>query len=397
MLNLESAMLNALLDRYERSRGFKENRSQQRRIQLRMYVDGKTDFPAYDIEDSSARTAINEAAKKLAEQGVIELEWMHGQEGHILRRIALRPQALADAYHRGGRKPLADTAGQLAQRLRQVQQASSAPWARRYLQEELDFLEKNRRPRAAFPAEAAEQKDWLAVLEMLGTRAPEPPLLERVFSLRCLGNSKAFEKYHRARLLGVLRKALPLDTEEMNEEELLRQSGLEKYPEWFSFCGAVRLTWPDGKALDIAPLGDGVQISAVDASQVQISFAPQVRCLLFVENKANYFDTIRKHPSPERVVVFHGGCYSPRGGGFSSSSAGRRAPRYSFSTGVISIAADFRWTAACAGKLIPVSGPGAWMWNSSGRIRGRQSLSPKHMRQSWNPFFKTPGCRTAVR
>ena len=133
MLNLESAMLNALLDRYERSRGFKENRSQQRRIQLRMYVDGKTDFPAYDIEDSSARTAINEAAKKLAEQGVIELEWMHGQEGHILRRIALRPQALADAYHRGGRKPLADTAGQLAQRLRQVQQASSAPWARRYL------------------------------------------------------------------------------------------------------------------------------------------------------------------------------------------------------------------------------------------------------------------------
>ncbi len=316
MLNLESAMLNALLDRYERSRGFKENRSQQRRIQLRMYVDGKTDFPAYDIEDSSARTAINEAAKKLAEQGVIELEWMHGQEGHILRRIALRPQALADAYHRGGRKPLADTAGQLAQRLRQVQQASSAPWARRYLQEELDFLEKNRRPRAAFPAEAAEQKDWLAVLEMLGTRAPEPPLLERVFSLRCLGNSKAFEKYHRARLLGVLRKALPLDTEEMNEEELLRQSGLEKYPEWFSFCGAVRLTWPDGKALDIAPLGDGVQISAVDASQVQISFAPQVRCLLFVENKANYFDTIRKHPSPERVVVFHGGCYSPQRGRF---------------------------------------------------------------------------------
>ena len=396
MLNLESAMLNALLDRYERSRGFKENRSQQRRIQLRMYVDGKTDFPAYDIEDSSARTAINEAAKKLAEQGVIELEWMHGQEGHILRRIALRPQALADAYHRGGRKPLADTAGQLAQRLRQVQQASSAPWARRYLQEELDFLEKNRRPRAAFPAEAAEQKDWLAVLEMLGTRAPEPPLLERVFSLRCLGNSKAFEKYHRARLLGVLRKALPLDTEEMNEEELLRQSGLEKYPEWFSFCGAVRLTWPDGKALDIAPLGDGVQISAVDARYRFPLHHRSAACCLW---KIRLTILIRSASIlPLRGSwFFTAGATVPRGGGFSSSSAVRRAPRYSFSTGVISIAADFRWTAACAGKLIPVSGPGAWMWNSSGRIRGRQSLSPKHMRQSWNPFFKTPGCRTAVR
>ena len=73
MLNLETALLNALLDRYERSRGFKENRSQQRRIQLQMYGGSKTDFSAYDIEDSAARAAINEAAKKLAAQGVIEL------------------------------------------------------------------------------------------------------------------------------------------------------------------------------------------------------------------------------------------------------------------------------------------------------------------------------------
>ena len=66
--------------------------------------------------------------------------------------------------------------------------------------------------------------------------------MERVFSLRCLGNSKAFEKRHRSRLLHVLRKYLSLDTEEMHEEELLRQAGLEKYPEWFSLCGAVQLT-----------------------------------------------------------------------------------------------------------------------------------------------------------
>ena len=44
MLNLETALLTALLDRYERSRGFKENRSQQRRIQLQMYGGSKTDF-----------------------------------------------------------------------------------------------------------------------------------------------------------------------------------------------------------------------------------------------------------------------------------------------------------------------------------------------------------------
>ena len=78
MSNLETALLDALLDRYERSRGFKENRGQRRRVQLQMYGGGKTDFPAYDIEDSPARMAVNEAARRLAGQGVAELEWMRG-------------------------------------------------------------------------------------------------------------------------------------------------------------------------------------------------------------------------------------------------------------------------------------------------------------------------------
>lgn len=216
MLNLETTLLNALLDRYERSRGFKENRSQQRRIQLQMYGSSKTDFPAYDIEDSSARTAINEAAKKLAEQGVIELEWMRGQEGHILRRIALCPGALADVYHRTGRKPLADTAGQLERRLMRVQQASSAPWVCRYLQEELDFLEKNRRPRAAFPSEEAEQNDWLTVLEGHQAQAESfseayAVKLERLLQDPCLQDSREVLAY-------MLQHHLRLEQEALLEE-----------------------------------------------------------------------------------------------------------------------------------------------------------------------------------
>ena len=312
----EIALVNALLDRYERSRGFIENRDQQRRILLQMYGGSKTDFPAYDIEDTSSRIAINEAAIKLAKQGILELEWMRGQEQHILRRISLRPESLMNAYQLSGRKPLAESVNNLEYRLHKVQQASSAPWVQQYLIDQLNFLDKHRRPMASFPTDTAQQNEWLTVLESLGTQAPEHPLLERVFSLRCLGNSKEFEKHHRSRLLGVLRKYLPLDTEEMDEEALMRQAGLEKYPEWFSFCGPVQLTWPDGKILNIAPLADGIQISAVDASRVQISYASQVRTLLFVENKANYFDTIRKHPSSNRVVIFHGGCYSPQRGRF---------------------------------------------------------------------------------
>ena len=41
-----------------------------------------------------------------------------------------------------------------------------------------------------------------------------------------------------------------------------------------------------GKVLDMASLRDGIQISAADAPQVQITYAPQVRTLLFVERIA---------------------------------------------------------------------------------------------------------------
>lgn len=316
MSKLEIELLSALLDRYERSRGFKESRSQQRRIQLQMHGAKKTDFPSYDIEDSSVRSSINEAAMNLAKQGLIELEWMRGEEQHILRRIALKAEALPAAYRLTGRKSLADSSLQLEERLQRIQQTSSRAWIQSYLKDELDFLKKNRRPRTTFPTDATLQKEWLTVLEALDVQVPEHPLLERVFSLRYLGHSKEFEKHHRSRLLSVLRKYLLLDTAEMSEEDILRQAGLEKYPEWFSFCGAVQLTWPDGKTLDIAALGDGVQISATDATQVHFSFAPQVNTLLFIENKANYFDTIRKHSSAEQVVVFHGGYYSPQRGRF---------------------------------------------------------------------------------
>ena len=316
MSKLERELVNALLDRYERSRGFVEKRSQQRRIQLQMYGGARTDFPAYDIENSSVRSAVNEMAMELAKQGMIELDWMRGQEGHILRRIALRPEAVAEAYRISGRKPLADAVRQLEEGLMQVQRNVSAQWAQQYLSDQLEFLARHRRPAAAFPIDAEEQRGWLAVVEVLGTLLPERPVLERVFSLRCLGDSKAFEKYHRARLLRVLHRYLPMDTEEMADEDLLRQVGLEKYPEWFSLCGDVRFEWPDGRKLDAAPLSDGLQISAADALKAHICMAPQVHTVLFVENKANYYDTIRKHPSPERVVVYHGGCYSPQRGRF---------------------------------------------------------------------------------
>ena len=316
MQTLETKLLNALLDGYERSRGYAENRAQKQRIRLRMYGDARCDFTDYDIEDHAARCAVNDAAQTLASQNLVSLEWMRGEEGHILHRIVLCPGAVNDAYRFCARTPLADTAAQLENRLVQAQQEMAAEWAQQYLAEELDFLRRNRRPRANFPADGVELDGWLIVLRAAAAQSAEHPLLERVFSVRYLGDSKAFENRYRTRLLSVLEKHLLPDADEMTAEDRLRQVGLEKYPEWFSLCGAVRFYWSEDRTLDAAPLRDGLQISASDVQDTTLRLAPQVRILLFIENKANYYDYIRNHTDPTQVVVYHGGFYSPQRGRF---------------------------------------------------------------------------------
>ena len=316
MQTLEAKLLNALLDGYERSRGYAENRAQKQRIRLRMYGDTRCDFTDYNIEDHVARCAVNDAAQVLASQNLVSLEWMRGEEGHILHRILLCPDAVNDAYRFCARTPLADTAAQLESRLVQAQQEIAAEWAQQYLAEELDFLRRNRRPRANFPTDGAEQDGWLIVLRAAAAQSAEHPLLERVCSVRYLGDSKAFENRYRTRLLGVLEKHLLPDADEMTAEDRLRQVGLENYPEWFSLCGAVRFYWSNDRTLDAAPLRDGLQISALDVQDTTLRLAPQVRTLLFIENKANYYDYIRNHTDPTQVVVYHGGFYSPQRGRF---------------------------------------------------------------------------------
>lgn len=322
----EEEILQALLDKYERSKTYVSGQPQARRILLRLYGGGTCEFDPYNIEDYAARCAINAAARSLAQRGFITLEWMKGQEEHILHQIALRTENLPACYRAIGRIPLADAAHHLEMQLQQAHSGAAAVWARHYLEDQLSFLQRNRRPPAAWPTDTAEADAWLIVLHQAAAPRSEP-MLERVFSLHCLGGTKAFEKYHRSRLLRVLRQYLPMDTAEMTEEELLREIGLEKYPELFSLAGQVQFVWNDGRKLDAAPLADGLQISARDAMAAEVAFVPEVTQLLFIENKANYYDTLRHHADPQRVVVYHGGCYSPQRGAFFHKLAAAAGPQ----------------------------------------------------------------------
>ena len=309
-IHFEQELLDALLDRYERSKGFAAGTPQRRRILLRLYPAGNGSFPLYDIEDHDTRSSFNQAAIRLQTMGLIELEWMPGEEGHILQRIALREPAISDAYLAAGRIPLRESLEQMEQELLKCLASVQSDWAQAYLTGQLDYLRKKHKIPADIPSDPAERNMWFLVLRTLDGPQKEP-LLERVFSVRTLGDSKAFENLFRRRLISVLQRFWPLEPDETPEDELLRLVGLEKYPEQFSLCGELSLSIPGQPAVSIHSCSDGIQISAKDAAAMQVAFADSVRTLLFIENKANYYHYLQNRPN-NIAVFFHGGFLSPQ-------------------------------------------------------------------------------------
>jgi hypothetical protein len=143
----------------------------------------------------------------------------------------------------------------------------------------------------------------------------ETEILERVFSIRCFGDSKRFEKTVRGRLLSILSKYLDDDGEETDGEGLLSRIGIVKYPEQFEFCGNIAVCIDD-KIIDFSPLTHGAALNSTDLRRAKIRIAPEVTRVLTIENRANYVDYLSKEKQDDQLAVYHGGQFSPARGAF---------------------------------------------------------------------------------
>ena len=100
-----------------------------------------------------------------------------------------------------------------------------------------------------------------------------------------------------------------MDTEQNNnDEELLRQIGIVKYPEQVEFCGGMMLKNNDTN-IDFSNLNYGTSIF-VDELNDNIVISDKIDCIITIENRANYIDYIYKQKKENELVIFHGGQYS---------------------------------------------------------------------------------------
>lgn len=305
---MEQKIITVLLDKYERSSFFRTDTAPTKRILLKLYENGKCEFSDYNIENSEQRIRINECVQVLAQKGLINYEWMKGEVNHIISKVWLNIENLQQSYCFARRQPQSDFLAGMDIELVECMDCVSSQWMKDFLFDASEYVKQKRKIPPLLPENAQELKSLLQALRYIDANGNKE-LLKRVFSIRCFGDSKYFERVVEARLLRILKKYLDSDEQE-TDEQYLNQIGIVKYPEQFEFCGALSLEYCDGHHIDFDHLCSGT-IYGQDIAESKLFLSKNVRSILSIENKANYFDYIGKLRKTDELVIYHGGQYSP--------------------------------------------------------------------------------------
>lgn len=293
------AILNKLLDKYEKTAAYKSGVRPDRRVLLELYGKKKTEFTEYDIESFKKRTQINSDVRSLAGSGLIFYEWFKGEEEHIIERVWLNIDNVDEAYRYIGRISAKEAALSIASELEEKLGHLNADWIVSFYKDAYDDL-LSKFKRSNLIPDTNEKRAALYTLLSVIDEGSFTQITERVLSEKCFGDSKYFERELRPVLLSIMRKYI---SREMTDRELLQSVGISRYPEPLEFRGSVIIN-----GLDMNKMTAGACIYSNEIADVTVDIPESVRAVITIENRANYF---AYHQKPDELAVFHGGQYSP--------------------------------------------------------------------------------------
>lgn len=312
-MDYKKLLLNRLLDKFEKSKAYLDT-SVSRRIMLKL---GSSDYPEYDIESSKTREIINSAVSELSQKGILGYEWLKYEQGNIMQKVWLKLDKVEEAYKEAGRVPKSKKASAVLDMVRKSKEKISTSWINEFLETAEASIVKKRSTSPFFPDDYEVTKAILIALEAIDQNRNEE-FLERVFSLKCYGDSKYFERNVKSKVVSIIKNYYLKEENNpglLSEEEVLAQIGIVKAPETIEFAGPLtaRLS---GKTVDFSLFHHGIAINSYTISELGAIDLNAVQKALFIENKANYIDYLTKKRQENEIVIFHGGFYSPAKGLF---------------------------------------------------------------------------------
>ncbi len=311
-MNYKGLVLGGLLDRYEKSRHFMEGNS-QRRVLLNL---AKGDLPEYDIESPLIRETFNSVVDELAGKGLISFEWLKYEEGNIIEKVWLNTSRVEDCYTEISRKAKRTVLDTLLKRVINLKETTKGSWMALFMADVERSIYEKASTAGLLPADEEQAMAILDALDYLG-RLEDGQCLERVFSLRCFGDSKYFEKKVKNRLVSIIKKyCIKLDfQEDLSDDEVLMQVGIMQSPDQVDFKGGI-CGMVSGKRIDFSVFIHGISLNADTIRDLTIEGMGCVRRILFIENKANYLHFLAANKDDAWMAVFLGGFYSPAKGAF---------------------------------------------------------------------------------
>lgn len=313
-------ILNGLLDRYERSRLFREGSSSQR-----IFLRPMKERPFSDwMNQADRKQTFLETLQELKRRGLIDFEWVRFEQGNLVERIWLITEeaALQNCYALAERVSKEEKLRVFAQMIWEALAAMPEGDIASFLAGQMSILtEKKRIPRYFFPEDMDGLRnrrllEFLRFLAETGEKSGEEYQI-RVVSQQLFGDSKYFERELRSAVLSVLRqiaKNVGIEEDIPDDDTLLAERGLVKWPEWIEFTGALTVELDDGEILSFREHRFGAAVNAQTIHHIKCVRAENIRVVTSIENKANYVWYCTHAKRPDELVLYHGGFFSPTKG-----------------------------------------------------------------------------------
>lgn len=299
MVQYDKKIVNKLLDSYESSTLF----AGKNKVAVHIgFPFNKSTLPAYFDESSFVYEEIHAAMQRLEQQGLIDIEWKKGKEGHIISKVVLCVEKLEEAYAYVSRKPKADLIRQNRDLLWKLRKNCHTP----VYQALIDYLDerlKNAQSVKEFIDLSNLEETEILLTAIRKIEANDRICYIREFSIEHFHDSKVFES-----MSGKIARAMHMfgkDYKEKELDEILAEYGIYHTPNYVYFKGNVSLGIGNN-AYQIGELHQGIGISGEDIERIVFQDVTQIHKVITIENLTTFF----RWEEPESLMIYLGGYHN---------------------------------------------------------------------------------------